>query len=311
MIERRFLVSHLVHRHHNLLVPTPGRVELEHLGTGGRRTVDEPAWSAITAAARRPATEAEIVAAAGHAAEVRGLIEARFLVERERDFWSSYVHALPPTAPLPEGRLAWARDVIDPHRLWLYPTWLGFPVLQWPPDLIWMQMLLAEVRPAVVVETGLMRGGSALFYASVLQLLGGGGEVISVELRVDPAVRDALAAHPVGRRVTILEGDSADPRVAAQVAARVGRRRAVIALDSDHSTGHVTAELEAYAPLVDAAGKIVVFDTSMSLCPRHASSNPHRAVQAFLAAHPDWRISPWAGSPLVSCAEDGVLERLP
>jgi cephalosporin hydroxylase len=73
----------------------------------------------------------------------------------------------------------------------------------------------------------------------------------------------------------------------------------------------VTAELEAYAPLVDAAGKIVVFDTSMSLCPRHASSNPHRAVQAFLAAHPDWRISPWAGSPLVSCAEDGVLERLP
>jgi cephalosporin hydroxylase len=311
MAERRFLVSHLVQRFHNLLVPTPGRVELEHRGTGARRTVDEPLWTAIVNAARRPATEAEIVAAAGSPAEVRGLVEARFLVDRERDFWSDYVPELDPAPPdLPRDRLSWARDVIDPHRLWLYPTWLGFPVLQWPPDLFWMQMMLAEVRPDCLVETGLMRGGSAIFYASVFELLGA-GEVISVELRVDRDVRAAVAAHPLGRRVTVIEGSSVDASVVARVAARVAGRRAVVVLDSDHSTEHVRAELETYAPLVGGDGKIVVFDTSLSLCARHAASNPHRAVRAFLTNHADWRISPWAGASFVSCAEDGILERLP
>lgn len=307
---RRYLVSHLVHRHHNLLVPTPGRVELEHLGTGEQRAVSEPAWSTLVAAARRPATEEELAAAVGEGSLVRALIEARFLVEREHDFWSNYVPDPGPSPPLPRGRLAWSRDVIEPHRLWLYPKWLGFQVLQWPPDLIWMQMLLHELRPEVLIETGLMRGGGAIFYASIFELLGA-GEVISVELRVDREVRAAIAAHPLGRRVSVIEGSSVDGHVVSEVTARVAGRRAVVVLDSDHSTEHVRAELEAYSSLVDASGLLVVCDTSMSLSPAHASSNPHLAVRAFLQAHAEWRISPWAGAAFVSCAEDGILERLP
>jgi cephalosporin hydroxylase len=306
----KYLVSHLVHRFHNLLVPTPGRVELEHRGTGERRAVDEAAWAAIERAARRPATEEELAAAAGDAALARALIEARFLCPRERDFWSDYQPAPDPPAPLPRGRLAWSRDVIEPHRLWLYPTWLGFPVLQWPPDLVLLQMLLHEVRPELVVETGLFRGGGAIFCASVLELLGA-GEVISVERRLDPDVRARVAAHPLGRRVTIVDGSSIDPGVVARVAARAAGRRVVVVLDSDHATEHVAAELAAYAPLVDAAGKIVVCDTSLSLVAGHEGSNPHLAVRAFLAGNPGWRISPWAGAGFVTCAEDGILERLP
>jgi cephalosporin hydroxylase len=308
--EPRYLISHLVQRHHNLRVPTPGRVELEHRGTGERRAVAEPLWSALAHAARRPASFEELAVAAGEPEAVRALIAARFLVPPARDYWSDYVDDLGATPTLPRGRLAWSRDVIEPHRLWLYPTWLGFPVLQWPPDLVWMQMLLAEVRPAVLVETGLLAGGSAVFYASIFELLGG-GEVISVELRVDAAVRAALAAHPLGRRITVVDGDSVDPAVVAEVTARVAGRRALVVLDSDHAAAHVRAELEAYAVLVDASSKLVVCDTSLSLCPAHVESNPHVAVRAFLEAHPEWRISPWAGAAFVSCAEDGILERLP
>ncbi len=82
-------------------------------------------------------------------------------------------------------------------------------------------------------------------------------------------------------------------------------------LDSDHSTTHVGAELEAWSPLVDEAGKLVVMDTSMSLCAAHEASNPHLAVRAFLAAHAEWRVSPAAGAAFVSLAEDGILERIP
>ncbi len=313
----RYLVSHHVHRWHNLLVPTPGKVELEHRGTGDRRSVDEGLWEVLAHAARRPAAEEELVLAlAGRRIEgrlaVRELIEARFLVEPQRDFWSDYVPVPGGEPPdLARDRLRWSRDVLDPHRLWLYPTWLGFTIMQWPPDMWAMQTLFHELRPDVVIETGLFRGGSAIFYASILELLGA-GRVISVERRVQPEVRAALAAHPLGGRITIVEGSSIDPAVVAHVAELArGPGPRVVALDSDHGTAHVRTELEAYAPLVDARGKLVVFDTSMSLCPRHQVSNPHLAVRAFLAAHPEWRISPWAGASFVSLNEDGILERLP
>jgi cephalosporin hydroxylase len=321
----RYLVSHHVHRWHNLLVPPgpDGRVTLAHRATGERRAVDGAAWDALARAARRPATEEECAAAlaaagadpARAAGEVRALIEARFLVEPAADLWPAYAPDLgpaPPPAALASDRLRWSRDAIDPHALWLYPRWLGFPVLQLPSDLVWMQMLLAEVRPAFLIETGLFRGGGAIFYASIFALLGS-GQVVAIESRLDPAVGEAIRAHPLGARVTIVEGDSADPAVVARVSDLVGGSGPhVVALDSDHSAGHVRAELEAYAPLVDASGKIVVFDTSMSLCPRWAADSPHHAVRGFLAAHAaDWRISPWAGASFVTAAEDGILERLP
>jgi cephalosporin hydroxylase len=229
------------------------------------------------------------------------LIATRFLVDPAHDFWADYPHPTP-------GQ-TWARHVLA-DGLWMYPTWLGFPVLKWPTDLAWLQALLVEEPPAVVIETGLFQGGGTIFLASILDQLGA-GEVISVELRPDPAVLARLAAHPLGKRITVVPGDSAARATVAEVTRLVAGRGPVTAiLDSDHSTTHVLAELEAYAPLVDS--KLIAMDTSLAFLPEHAASNPHHAVRAFLAAHPDsWRISPRAGSPLVTLAEDGILERLP
>ncbi len=327
----RYLISHLVHPWHNLLVPTPGSVELAHRGGSPRRTLAEPLWRALGQLAARPCDEAALVAglvarrvATAEAAmrEVRELIETRYLVEPLRDFWSDHVGALggageapaPAPAPTPElarDRLRWSRDIIDPHGLWMYPRWLGRPVLQTPEDLVLLQMLMAELRPRFVIETGRFRGGGALFLASMCELLGV-GQVLSLELRGDPEVRAALEAHPLGRRITLLDGDSAAPAQVARVAELVGGPGPhLVILDSDHARAHVRAELEAYAPLCTGDGKLVVCDTSMSLCARFADDNPHQAVRDFLGAQPEWRISPWAGAGFVTCAEDGILERLP
>lgn len=317
---RAFLISHHVHRWHNQNVPEVDRITLAHRGTSARRTVDAAGWRALQQAARRPATEEDCIAAleatgfdhTRAAAEIRALIDERWLVERADDVGQFPVLGPPAEeSELARDRLRWSRDALDTHALWLYPTWLGFPVLQLPSDLIWMQMLLAEVRPRFLVETGLFRGGSAMFYASMFSLLGE-GHVIAIEKAVDPAVREAIAAHPLGTRITIIEGDSADPAIVARVSAQIGGPGGhVIALDSDHSTAHVGAELAAYAPLVVGAGKLVVFDTSMQLAARWAGDNPHRAVRTFLAANPEFRISPWAGAAFVTAVEDGILERLP
>ncbi len=317
---RLFLISHHVHRWHNQHVPEGERVTLAHRGTGGRRTVEAAGWRSLQQVARRPASEDDCIAAleatgfehSRAEAEVRALIDERWLVEPADDL-GHFPELGPPAEPhqLARDRLRWSRDALDTHALWLYPTWLGFPVLQLPSDLIWMQMLLAEVRPRFLIETGLCRGGSAMFYASMFSLLGT-GHVIAIENRVDPTVREAIAAHPLGAKITIIEGDSADPAIVARVAELIdGPGAHVIALDSDHSTAHVGAELLAYAPLVVGAGKLVVFDTSMQLADRWAEDNPHRAVRAFLSAHPEFRISPWAGAAFVTAVEDGILERLP
>jgi cephalosporin hydroxylase len=312
-----FIVSHHVHRWHNLLAPETGCVTLAHRGTGNRRTFELRAWEAISEVTRRPASEAACVRAleaagvTAAAAVMRMLVEERWLVERLADADLATFDLGVAPVELARDRLRWSRDALDTHGLWLYPQWLGFPIMQLPSDLVWMQMLLAELQPEILVETGVFGGGSAIFYASIFELLGR-GRVIAVESRLAPGVRAAISAHSLGARITLVEGDSADPAIVARVSELAGGPGGhVVCLDSDHAATHVRAELEAYAPLVDARGKLVVFDTSMQLASRWAADNPHHAVRAFLAAHAGWRVSPWAGRSFVTAAEDGILERIP
>lgn len=285
-----------------------------HRGTGDQLNLSTSVWSVLTTTFARPTTEsagAAALEAAGHDSSiVRDLVARRFLVDPAHDYWQDYAGSTP-TGSVEHTRLLWTNLVLE-HGLFLYPTWLGAPVLQPAEDLVYLQMMLGEVRPAYLVETGLFRGGGALFVASIFELLGR-GQVISVELEVKPEARELLASHPLGKRITLVEGSSTDPAIVARVRDLVGGPAGhVVVLDADHSTQHVAAELEAYAPLVVGNGKLVVSDTSMSLVGSARASNPHLAVRAFLAAHgEEWRISPWAGAPFVTFCEDGVLERLP
>jgi len=170
-------------------------------------------------------------------------------------------------------------------------TWLGVPVIQLPPDVLAMQELVWRVRPDLIIETGVAYGGSLIFYASLLELLGNGA-VLGIDVDIRAPNRAAIERHPLARRITLVEGSSTSPEVAARAreAAR-GKKCVLVVLDSNHTHDHVLRELELYAPLVTRGSYLVVFDTIIEDMPAHCfanrpwgpGNNPKTAVRAFLA----------------------------
>jgi len=170
--------------------------------------------------------------------------------------------------------------------------WLGLPVIQFPQDLVALQEIVWAVKPEVIIETGVARGGSLVFYASMLQLLGGDRRVLGVERDLRPHNRAALESHPMFPRISLIDGSSIDPAIVANVAAiAAGRAPVMVVLDADHTHAHVLAELRAYAPLVTPGSYLVVLDTLIEAMPEGMfadrpwgpGDNPWTAVQVFLA----------------------------
>src|SRR5262249_29558467 len=146
---------------------------------------------------------------------------------------------------------------------------LGLPIIQMPPDVIALQEIIWKTRPDLIVETGIARGGSMILHASLLELLGGDGRVVGVDIDIRKPNRRAIEAHPLARRITLVEGSSIAPERARKVYALARRRkRVMVILDSMHTHDHVARELELYSPLVKKGGYLVVFDTVIEHMPR-------------------------------------------
>jgi cephalosporin hydroxylase len=183
----------------------------------------------------------------------------------------------------------WARAA-GAHRYVYNFTWMGRPIIQVPQDVMAMQEIIFRTRPDVIVETGIAHGGSLLFYASMLELLGGDGIVVGVDVDIRPHNRREIEAHPMYRRAKMLQGSSIDPAIVDQVHQIARGRRVLLALDSNHTHDHVLAELRAYGPLVGPGGYAVVFDTLIEDLPASFSAdrpwgpgnNPKTAVRAYL-----------------------------
>lgn len=169
--------------------------------------------------------------------------------------------------------------------------WLGRPIIQLPQDILAMQEILWAVQPKVVVETGVAHGGSAIFYASMLELMGGDRKVVAVDIEIRPHNREAIENHPLAHRIELIEGSSVDPSVVSKVHSLVGEAGPVlVALDSNHTEEHVLKELRLYSPLVTRGSYLVVFDTLIEDMPDKFFENrpwrkgnsPKTAVHQFL-----------------------------
>src|SRR5258708_21775501 len=138
--------------------------------------------------------------------------------------------------------------------------WLGRPIIQLPQDIVAMQELIWRVKPDLVVETGVARGGSAVLYASVLKLIGGEGIVVAVDIDIRAHNRAAIEAHPLADRIKLVQGSSTDLKVVEQVLdiAR-GRGRGLATLSSNAPHEHLLEELRVYPPVLNTCGYIVVF----------------------------------------------------
>jgi cephalosporin hydroxylase len=258
---------------------------------------------------------------------------------RQTRWWSAILPAriggpavTEPEAFQAERRLAARAMAADPHLRdltdrWLAETckhqysynftWLGLPIIQYPQDVLAMQEVIWKVQPDLIIETGIARGGSLVFYASLLQLLGGTGRVVGIDIDIRAHNRLAIESHPLAARITMVQGSSVDEGVVAQARAMAaGKQRVLVVLDSLHTHDHVLEELRRYSPLVTRGSYLVVFDTVIEQMPRGSfpdrrwdrGNNPLTAVRQFLKESPQFEIdSEISAKLLVTVAPDGFL----
>jgi cephalosporin hydroxylase len=184
---------------------------------------------------------------------------------------------------------AWLRAGWDVKHVYSF-TWMGRPIIQLPEDMVRLQEVIWTLKPDVLVETGIAHGGSLIFYASLFEAMGH-GRVIGVDIEIRPHNRAAVEAHPMVKRISMIEGSSIDAAVVSQVQAQIKPGETVLVmLDSNHTRAHVLAELRAYAPLTSVGSYIVATDGVMgqlSGAPRSAPdwdvNNPRQAALDFVA----------------------------
>ncbi len=214
-------------------------------------------------------------------------------------------------------------------------SWLGRPIIQYPQDIVAMQELIWQVKPDLIIETGIAHGGSLIFSASMLALLDlcdaiesgtpmdprqSKRKVLGIDIEIRPHNRAAIEAHPMATRIQMIQGSSIDPAVIEQVH-QVAKEydRILVCLDSNHTHDHVLSELEAYASLVTPGSYCVVFDTIIEDMPAGSfpdrpwdkGNNPKTAVWEYLKDHPEFEIDKSIQHKLlITVAPDGYLRRV-
>ncbi len=227
----------------------------------------------------------------------------------------------------------WVRE-IAPHK-WSYNfSWFGRPAIQFPNDAWGLQEIVWEVRPDLIIETGIAHGGSLIYSASLLAMLeycdaveAGAAldptrpkrKVLGVDIDIRAHNREAIETHPMASRIELIQGSSIDEDIVNQVrSASEGYQRVLVCLDSNHTHDHVLAELKAYAPLVSSGSYCIVFDTIVDDMPADMfadrdwgpEDNPKTAVHEWLKDNSDFEIDKAIDHKLqISVAPDGFLRR--
>jgi cephalosporin hydroxylase len=211
------------------------------------------------------------------------------------------------------------------HKYMYNFSWLGRPIIQFPADVVAMQELIWTVQPDLIIETGIAHGGSLILSASLLELnaaCGGSKDarVLGIDIDIRSHNRELIEAHPMARRIDMVQGSSVDPDVVARAReAAVGKSSVLVFLDSNHTHAHVSAELAAYAPLVTLGSYCVAFDTIVEDMPDDTfpdrpwspGNNPKTAVHEFVKSHSEFEIDHAMSSKLmISAVPDGFLRRV-
>ena len=203
------------------------------------------------------------------------------------------------------------------HEYSYHFSWLGRPIIQFPQDMLAIQEIVWRTKPDLIIETGIAHGGSLIFSASILELIGK-GKVLGIDIDIRQHNRKEIEKHPLKKRITMLEGSSLDENILKKVKKFAQNKKLILLfLDSFHTNDHVLNELELYSPLIKKGGYIVVFDTMIEFMPKDSfpkrfwdkGNNPHTAVKKFLKQNKRFKIDKEIERKLlITSCPDGFLK---
>jgi cephalosporin hydroxylase len=183
---------------------------------------------------------------------------------------------------------AWLRSGWDAKYVYSF-SWMGRPVIQLPEDMIRIQETIYDIKPDVIIETGVAHGGSLIFYATLCKAMEK-GKVIGIDIEIRPHNRKEIESHFLYPYITLIEGSSTDRETAQQVEKMVKPEdKVLVLLDSNHTYQHVLAELQMYSQMVTIGSYIVATDGIMENlvgAPRSNAdwdiNNPKKAAEEFV-----------------------------
>ncbi len=200
-------------------------------------------------------------------------------------------------------------------------TWMGRPIIQYPQDILALQEIIWDIKPDLIIETGIAHGGSLIFNASMLELLGNDGQVLGIDIDIREHNRVEIEKNPMAKRISMIEGSSIEEDTIKKVKFFAeNKRKVMVILDSNHTHDHVLDELNLYSELVSLNSYLVVFDTVVEDAPADYNwggrpwgkgNNPKTAVWEFLKTHDEFKIDESIHNKLlITVAPDGYLRRI-
>jgi cephalosporin hydroxylase len=199
-------------------------------------------------------------------------------------------------------------------------SWLGRPIIQYPQDIIAIQEIIWKVKPDLIIETGIAHGGSIIFSASMLELIGNDGIVVGIDIDIRKHNKTEIEQHPMFKRIKMIEGSSISLKVIEQVQEIAKNKNTILViLDSNHTHEHVLAELHAYANLVSNNSYCIILDTFVEDVPIdffenrpwNVGNNPKTAIWEFLKENDNFEIDKSIQNKLlITVASDGYLKKI-
>lgn len=228
----------------------------------------------------------------------------------------------------------WVHDAMKKMYVYNFSS-LGRPIIQFPQDMVAVQELIWEVKPDLIIETGIAHGGSIIQSAMMLAVLdmceeieAGASDmptaskrkVLAVDIDIRDHNRQAIEAHPMASRIEMIQGSAVAPEVIAKVRDFAKEYKNILVMvDSMHTHDHVIRELEGYSDLVSVGSYFIVFDTFVEDMPTNFFSdrpwdpgnNPKTAVHEWLKSNPNFEIDTTVHNKLlITVAPDGYLKRI-
>lgn len=244
-------------------------------------------------------------------------------IDRVKEFFASRnidILKLGEDADLKKATLDWMIKA-DQYKYTYNFTWMGRPIIKYPADIVVQQELMWKLKPDLIIETGIAHGGSIIFSASMMEMMGIDGEVVGVDIDIRDHNKSLIEAHPMFKRITMYQGSSIDMEIVEKVKQHTnGKKTVMVILDSMHTHAHVLSELREYAQMVTLGSYCILPDTFIEFFPKgyfskdrpwDVGNNPYTAMKEFLSSNSNFQIdTQLSNKAVITETIEGYLKRV-